>query len=95
MAKKNKWYPLNWPTHKRQAVGDKLEVVKGATRAVERGFVRNSILLDEDYDRLLTAVSDLYGLLELDVLAEDNRKRTERHKHTVNRSRNEKDARNN
>lgn len=93
--RKNKWQPKNWPSTKRQAIGEQIGLIKFATFAVEQSVVRGSIMLDDDYDELLTYVSDLYGLLELDKLAEDNRKRSERHKHSVNRSRNAKDERNN
>lgn len=80
---KDKWKPDRWGTEKHGAILENLKVIRGATNALERSIVRNSINMDLDYDNLLIAVEAMYAILELDKLALDNARRRTSHMQKV------------
>lgn len=87
MSKKPKdlWKPQQWTEEREQEIRDTLTAARGFLTAVGReGLGRKSILVDIDYDNLFTSVEKLYGLMDLDKLALDNKRRHEKHMKLVN-----------
>ncbi len=76
MAKKDLWRPQDIDL---RAVKDMVEIIRGMCKRLEREAHLQSINLDLTYGNMFTAIEDLYGILNIDKLAADNKRRHDKH----------------
>jgi hypothetical protein len=70
----------------RKAVDDKVTLAVHYLRKIPLDVQRQSILLDLDYNAAFEAVESLYGLLQMDRLAQDNERRKQIHMDAVRKA---------
>jgi hypothetical protein len=72
----DRWQPRKLD---RERVASQLASIRYNTGALETSFSRDSTNLDIDYNNLFSDVEELYMLMRLDLLAQDNQRRKKAH----------------
>jgi hypothetical protein len=61
-----------------EGVDVQLKLIRHYSNAIAKGLEVRSINVDVDYGELFDAVERLYGMMRLDLLAQDNKMRAEK-----------------